>query len=342
MRNEENNIGDCLKSILAQDFSDEGLEVLVLDGMSTDSSWQIAEGILGSRENCRLLRNPRMIQSAAWNLGIEESRGRLIGILSGHVALAPNYVRKVIETVERTGADMVGGPVMAIGEGRVAEAIALAMSNRFGVGGQTARYATKEIYVDSVFQGVCRRETFARIGGFDEEMVRNQDDELSYRLLEHGGRILCNPEIRCSYRSRSTFRGLWKQYYEYGFWKVRVLQKHPRQMRPRQFAPPLFVLSLIFCLCLTALLRWGWLTLVSVGGCYALANLGASLLTAAKKGWKHFPFLPLAYAILHLRYGLGFLVGLIKFWNRWGDKKGRVPEFKSLGVQEFRSSGVQE
>jgi succinoglycan biosynthesis protein ExoA len=250
IRNEAANIEACLKSLVAQNSAQSDFEVLVYDGESTDNSWQIAENTLAGLDNCRLLHNPKVTQSAAWNLGIAESRGELIGIVSGHVVLAPDYASKVIETSDRTGADMVGGPAIANASGYVAETIAAAMTSRFGVGDATFRYATKEQYVDTAFQGVCRREVFERVGGFDEELVRDQDDEFSFRLLEHGGKIICNPEIRCSYASRSTLGGLWFQYFQYGLWKVRVLQKHPRQMRPRQFVPPLFVLSLVLSLCL--------------------------------------------------------------------------------------------
>jgi len=103
-----------------------------------------------------------------------------------------------------------------------------------------------------------------------------------------------------------------------------VLQKHPRQMSPRQFVPPLFVLSLVIAILLTILANWGWVILAAVAGSYLIANFAASLVTAAKKGWQHLPRLPLVFATIHISYGLGFLAGLIKFWNRWGDKTGKV------------------
>ncbi|HTW93019.1 MAG TPA: glycosyltransferase family 2 protein [bacterium] len=339
MRNESGTIKACLKSLVVQDSAKSEFEVLVFDGESTDDSWCIAEGVLAGHGNCRVLRNPERTQSAAWNRGIRESHGEMIGIISGHTTLAHDYVRRVVETFERTGADMVGGPAIASASGLAAESIAAAMTSRFGVGDATFRYATKEQYVDTVFQGVCRRKVFERIGGFDEELVRDQDDEFSYRLLEHGGKILCNPEIRCTYFSRSSLGGLWKQYNQYGFYKVRVLQKHPKQMRPRQFVPPLFVLSLITVLGLWFLVSWGWAAFALVSGSYVLANLVASVLTASKKGWKHLPLLPVVYAILHLSYGLGFLLGLYRFWNRWGDKVGKVPSFakRHLDNSEVRN-----
>jgi succinoglycan biosynthesis protein ExoA len=217
---------------------------------------------------------------------------------------------------------MVGGPMRADGRKRVGQAIALATSTPFGVGGARFHYIEREQEVDTVYMGLCWRAVYQRIGGFDEEMVRDQDDELSYRLLAQGGRIFCNPEIRSRYHNRSTFRSLWKQYFQYGYWKVRVMQKHRRQMRLRQFVPPAFVTALLGSALLTPFSVLGQWLLVSVVGSYALADLAASVWAARKGGLQHLPLLPLSFASLHLSYGVGFLVGLVKFANRWRDKAG--------------------
>jgi GT2 family glycosyltransferase len=168
--------------------------------------------------------------------------------------------------------------------------------------------------------GLCWRELYERIGGFDEEMVRNQDDELSYRLLKHGGRIVCNPAIRSRYYNRSTLGGLWSQYFQYGFWKVRVLQKHPRQMRVRQFVPPTFVAALLGSAVLAQFTSMGHLLLTLIAVSYVLSNLAASAWTARKHGWHHLPLLPLVFATLHISYGLGVLAGLIRFARRWHER----------------------
>jgi hypothetical protein len=159
---------------------------------------------------------------------------------------------------------------------------------------------------------------FDRVGLFDEEQVRNQDDEFNYRLLSRGGKILLSPKIKSKYYNRSTLRSLWRQYFQYGYWKVRVMQKHPRQMRPRQFAPALFVAALLIAVLLFAVSSLGSYLTLLVLGTYALANLAASVLTIRGNDWKLFPLLPIAFATLHLAYGSGFLIGLVKFWRRWG------------------------
>jgi len=313
MHNEAGCIERCLASISAQDYPNDRLEVIVLDGQSTDDSWQIVERLFKGRSNCHLLRNPKIIQAAGWNLGIAHARGDIIGIVSAHAELAPDYVSTAVETLLRTGADMVGGPMRACSDGRIGQAAALATSTPFGVGGGRFHYTDREEEVDTVYMGLCWRELYERIGGFNEEMVHDQDDELSYRLLKHGGRIVCNPDIRSHYYNRSTLSGLWRQYFQYGFWKVRVLQQHPRQMRVRQFVPPTLVAALLSSTLLAPFTGLGSVLLAMVVGSYGLANVVASVRTAHRHGWRHLLLLPAVFATLHLSYGLGFWWGVLVF-----------------------------
>lgn len=307
--NEARFVEACLRSITAQDY-DGGLEILVYDGGSTDTSRDLVSRIASTDPRVILLANPRRIQAAAWNQGIERASGDVIGIVSAHAELAPDYVRMAVETLERTGADMVGGPVRADADGAVGEAVALATSTPFGVGGARFHYTDVEEDVDTVFMGVCRAEVYRSLR-FDEEMVRNQDDELSYRLLDRGGRIVCNPAIRSLYRNRATWKGVARQYYEYGFWKVVVMRKHPRQVRPRHLIPA----ALVGALGGSALLavawspgRWAFATVL---GSYVVANLGASIMTTRKE-LHRLPAVSVVYATLHLAYGSGTLVGIAR------------------------------
>jgi GT2 family glycosyltransferase len=202
------------------------------------------------------------------------------------------------------------------------------MSTRFGVGGAEFRYSQKENEVDTVFMGVCRRDLYERIGGFDPEMVRNQDDELSYRLLEHGGRIVCNPKIRSVYRNRATLKSLWTQYFDYGRWKVRVMQLHRDQMRPRHFIPFVFVSALGVSIVVPPVF-------LGVASVYVMTSLAVS----ARMALKHrrsdiLPYLPAAFAILHVGYGTGFVRGLVQFRHRWNDTSSaapRIPARRSFG-----------
>ncbi len=328
MRNEAAHIEECIRSILNQDYPKEKIEVFILDGQSDDDSRKIVEEVIAGKKNYHLLDNPKRIQSVAWNLGVQLSHGDVISIVSGHSKLSSDYVSKAIETLLRTNVDMVGGSIRATSSKYTGDAIALAMSTPFGVGNANFRYSEREQETDTVFMGFCWRATYEKIGGFDEELIRNQDDEFSNRLRKAGGRIICNPKIISYYNSRATLPSLWSQYYQYGYYKVRVLQKHHRQMSLRQFVPPAFVLSLFGSAFLALSPVPPALSLI-IPLFYIFANLCASILTVSKHGWRSLPLLPIIFAILHLSYGLGFLIGLIKFWNRWGDKIGVVPVWSS-------------
>lgn len=311
MRNEEGHIGKTLASIFAQEYPSDRLEVRVYDGDSTDRSWAIAEAWCASRPLTSISRNARITQAAGWNLGIDDAHGEILSIVSAHCELAPDYVSTAVETLERTGADMVGGRLRAVGEGELGQAVALATSTPFGVGDARFRYTDVEEEVDTVYMGFCRRETYRRLR-FDEEMIRNQDDEFSYRLLDQGGRIVCNPAIRSSYRSRSTLRSLWHQYYQYGYWKVRVAQKHPKQVRARQLVPAAFVAAVVGSAFLAPISTVGCMMLAGILGGYGAASLAASLAVGRSRSGL-LPYLLATFATLHVAYGCGFLAGLMHF-----------------------------
>ena len=309
-----------------QDYPVEQMEILVVDGISTDETRQIVLEYQEDHPQIRLLDNPGRIVPTGLNAAIRQSTGQIIIRIDGHTLITPDYVKKCLDTIKKTGADNVGGCMTAVGTTDFGKAVAIATSTPFGVGNSKFHYATIMEEVDSVYMGAWPIDVFKRVGLFDEGLVRDQDDEFNYRLRENGGKIILNPEITSVYTTRSTPFSLWRQYFQYGFYKVRVLQKHPRQMSIRQFVPPGFVLSLLAGLILAVILPWGWIPLFVIAGGYLAANLTASLITAVKKGWKHLWLLPVTFVILHLSYGLGFLCGLVKFWNRWGDKVGKVPQ----------------
>ena len=311
MRNESESIAACLDSIATQAYPSDRLEVLVYDGGSDDRSIEIAEGFLPGRPTWAVHPNPGQIQAAAWNLGIDTAEGEVIGIVSGHTMLDAGYVAAAVAALDRTGADMVGGPVSATGIGAFGEAVALATSSPFGVGDARHHYTREETEVDSVFMGFCRAETYRRLR-FDEAMVRNQDDELSYRLRKVGGRIICDPAIKSRYRNRSSAAGLWRQYFAYGFWKVEVARRHPRQIRIRQLMPPAFVTSLTVTAVLAPFGTLGRVGLTAVLGSYLVADSAASIASARGADRAVAARLPFVFPILHLAYGTGFIAGLLR------------------------------
>jgi succinoglycan biosynthesis protein ExoA len=318
VRNEADFIERSLGAVLAQDYPADKIEVIVADGMSTDTTRDIVRSFGEDHPALHLIDNPGKIVPIGLNAAIRQAKGWIIIRIDGHCEVAPTYIRKCVEHLLKDGVDAVGGPIETIGENATSKAIAIGMSSNFGVGGSAFRtIRDREASVDTVAFPAYPRRTIEKCGSFDEELVRNQDDEYNYRLRKLGGKILLSPDIKSKYYSRSSLKGLWRQYFQYGYWKVRVLQKHPRQMRPRQFAPPTFVAALLGSALLAVFLKFGLLFFLAISGSYILANLLASVATASRKGRIYLLLLPLVFAILHLSYGTGFLIGLIRFANRW-------------------------
>jgi GT2 family glycosyltransferase len=317
MRNEKDHIGNCLQSIIDQDYPGEQVEILVIDGMSTDSSRSIVAGFAERYPNVRLLDNEKKITPVAFNIGIKNARGSIVAIMGAHCSLAPDYVSTCVHYLSTREADCVGGPIQSIGEGFWGEAISLAMSSPFGVGDAHFRYSHQERYVDTLAFGAYRCEVFDKIGLFDEKLVRNQDYDLNYRLRKAGGKILLTPAIKSHYYTRASLKKLWSQYFQYGFWKVQMLRKHPRSARVRQLVPPLFALTLLLSGALSAFSSLAAWVFALVIASYSSLSLVFSFSIAARKGWQHLPTLPVIFACLHLSWGLGFLYSLARLTLQW-------------------------
>lgn len=324
VRNEGPFLAPCLEAVLSQDYPGQLLEVIVADGMSTDATRDIIRQFQSRHATVELIDNPGRIVPTGLNAAIQRARGEIIVRVDGHCVIAPDYVRRCVEHLRNDGVDGVGGPVETVGETGLARVIAVAMGSTFGVGGSAFRTVhDRTTLADTIPFPAYTRAVILRAGPYDEELVRNQDDEYNYRLRKMGARLLLAADVRSVYYSRSSWRALWRQYFDYGYWKIRVMQKHPRQMRPRQFAPALLVGGLLLSLALSPWVTASFWILVTLAGAYLVANACASWATAGRQ-WSLLARLPLTFAILHFSYGGGFLVGLAHFWNRWGDGQTRV------------------
>lgn len=311
VRNEGAYIGRSLGSVLAQDYPPELLEVLVVDGQSDDGTRAAVTALAQARpEVCvRLLDNPRRTVPYAMNIGIRAAVGEVIVRVDGHCEIPRDYVRQCLQALESSGADCAGGVLETVGETATARTIALAMSSRFGVGSATFRTGTDTSGdVDTLAFGAYRREVFTRVGLFDEELTRNQDDEFNFRLHQAGGRLWLAPHIRVIYYSRASLGGLWRQYYEYGLYKVLVIRKRGAVAAARHLVPAALVVALLAAAVLALATGNAW-WLAAGAGPYLLTNLAAAAWTARHRP-AALPLLPLVFAVLHLSYGLGFLAGL--------------------------------
>ncbi len=326
VRNEAAFIARSVGSVLAQDYPVDRLEVIVVDGLSTDGTRDMVAQLMLQHRHLRMIDNPGRIVATGLNLGIAQSRGDVIVRVDGHCEIASDYVRRAVAHIQN-GMDGVGGALVTIGESPRARVIAAAMSSRFGVGNSAFRtVAGRSMLTDTVPFPAYTRQMLERAGPFDEELVRNQDDEYNYRLRKLGARIFLAADVRSTYYSRGALRAMCSQYFQYGYWKVRVLQKHPWQMRARHFAPPLFVASVLAGAAASPWSVAARLALAAVLGTYLLANLTAAVTVHRGHPGSSQPWLlPVTFAGLHASYGLGFLVGLISFWNRWGRAAGSRP-----------------
>jgi succinoglycan biosynthesis protein ExoA len=325
VRNEAGFIARSLGAVLAQDYPADRLEVIVADGQSDDGTRSALDALARRNTNVHVLDNPGRIVATGLNRAFAVAQGDIIVRVDGHCEIAPDYVRRCVAHLQSGSADGVGGPLTTIGETETARTIAAAMSSKYGVGGSAFRTTSDTTRLtDTVAFPAYTRRIMEQAGPYDEEMVRNQDDEYNYRLRKLGARILLAADVRARYYSRSSLSSLARQYFGYGYWKVRVMQKHRRQMQVRQFVPPTFVAALIGggALAFVPVVRWA---LSGVLIAYAVATSIAAVSESGRVGWRQVPMLALCFAVLHMSYGLGFLAGLVRFRGRWRDRGAVAP-----------------
>lgn len=319
VRNEADFIERSLNAVMAQKYPHKSMEIIIADGLSTDETRNIIERIgRVSDIPISIVDNPERVAPTGLNYAITKSKGDIIVRVDGHCEIEPDYVTNCVKYLQAGKAEGVGGPIETVGETWRAKAIAVAMSSGFGVGGSAFRTINdREMYVDTVAFPGYKREILDKAGPFNTELIRNQDDEFNYRIRKLGGRILLASDIRSRYYSRSTLKSLWRQYFQYGYWKVRVLQLHPKQMSLRQFVPFVFVAG-IFLLSVAAFFfsAAGWALFVLLG-LYLFACIAAALKEYSRIEARGLPILLLSFPILHISYGFGSAAGLFAFRGKW-------------------------
>ncbi|MBI3415673.1 MAG: glycosyltransferase family 2 protein [Verrucomicrobia bacterium] len=315
VRNEAGHIEPCLRAVAAQDYPMARLEVLIADGMSDDGTRARITEFARTDARVRLIDNPNRIVPTGLNAALRAARGEIIIRMDAHTEYAPDYVRQCVRVLGETGADNVGGAWVATGRSWLQKAIALAFHSRFASGGAGSHSVAYEGEVDSVYLGCWRKTTLERIGGFDDELVRNQDDELCLRLSRAGGKLWQSTAIKSTYFPRASVSALFRQYAQYGYWKVRVIQKHKLPASIRHLVPGGFVGSLILLALASIFSAWARWALVVLLGTYTLANLVATISTCARSAatMSFLPVMPLVFIAYHVGYGYGFLRGLIDF-----------------------------
>ncbi len=328
-RNEGKFIGKCLSSIIANDYPKDNIEVLVVDGMSDDETRDIVKKYCQKYSFITFLDNYRKIVPTALNIGIKKAKGEIIMRIDAHNDYEKDYVSKCVKYLQKYEVDNVGGVCVTMpgDDTFIAKSIALALSKPFSVGNSYFRIGSKEPkYVDTVPFGCYKRELFHMIGLFDEDLVRNQDDEFNLRLIKNGGKVLLVPEIVSYYYARDSLLKLWKMYYQYGHYKPLVARKIGAVHTFRQLIPAIFVGSLIssgILFLITHHFLWLFLTIVTV---YLSTNLVFSFFLAVKNGIKYFFTLPLIFSTIHFSYGIGYLKGIFDFILLKKQDKNRIED----------------
>ena len=302
--NEEKTIRILLDAVFAQTYPIAEMEVIIADGLSEDNTraeidvFRVAHPDL----DVKVVDNEARVIPAGLNRAINAARGEIIVRLDAHSAPASDYVARCVNSLLDGRGENVGGiwDIRPSAEGWVAASIAAAAAHPLGVGDAAYRHATQAQIVDTVPFGAFRRELVEKIGLFDESLLANEDYEFNARIRQSGGKIWLDPAIQSIYFARPTFRRLAQQYFNYGFWKWKMLRRYPETLRWRQFLPPVFVLSLIFWLVLSIFFPLSFVLLILELFLYFLILFAAALK-------KKMLGLPIAISIMHISWGSGLL-----------------------------------
>ena len=320
--NEERYIEACIASVQAQDYPRELIEILVADGHSTDKTRDILARLAAADPRIRVIDNPERLQAAGLGQLVKAAKGDVIVRMDVHCEYAPDYVRKCVETLDRTGADNVGGAQRARAKTAFQRALCAALASPLGVGGARYRSADAEGFVDTVFLGAFRRKVFETIGLWDPRAITNEDAELNQRILESGGQIYLSREIVVHYYPRDSLRALAKQYFKYGRGRARTLLKLGAFTNLRPAIPFAMVASGALMIANPLL----WPALPAAAATYALATGAEAIRVGRAVGASAIPTVWAVFPVLHLAHGTGFAAGLWQYLRSpdWPDEPERI------------------
>ena len=318
--NEEKTIGLLLKAIQKQDYPLSNIEIVIADSLSTDSTKRKISEFIKSNQSSfvKVVDNARQTIPSGVNAAADAATGEILIRLDAHSEPNEEYVKTSVDLLKNNVAENVGG-IWEIQPGEdtcIAKAIAKATAHPLGVGDAKYRVSTKAQYVDTVPFGAFYKKTFENIGRFDEALLANEDYEFNARLKNSGGRVWLDPRIRSKYYARKNLRELTKQYWRYGFWKVKMLHRYPTTIRWRQAIPPLFLASVFFFGILSIFIPFARIILGVEFGIYFLTALLVGIQTAIKHNDLCFLLMPLVIITMHFSWGGGFINSLFSYMWR--------------------------
>lgn len=314
-RTEVAHIRRMLDSMLANEYPRNRLEVLIVDGLSDDGTRAVIAEYTARYPWIRLLDNRRATTPHALNLGIAQARGSIIMRMDVHACYPPNYIAGLVDCMERTGADSVGASwqTQPGNDTIIARAIAAVMAHPLGNGNAHYRFETsRPREVDTLQCGCYRRDVFRRVGLFDEDLLRSQDSELTFRLLRAGGRVVLAPGVVARYYTRDSLGKLWRMFLQYGYFKPLVARKVGAVMTVRQLVPALFVATVGLAALLAPWVGTARALLALALGAYGFADLAAAAMIARRAGVLVGLASSLVFPVVHLAFGIGYLSGV---WN---------------------------
>ena len=306
--NEERHIEQCLASIQAQTYPRRRMEIIVVDGGSTDRSRAILQRWQDEDGRIQVLDNPARVAAAGLNIALAQARGEFVLRVDAHCVIAPDYVQCCVACLTtRSDIGNVGGILHPIGETTTGEAIAAALQSPFSMGWSPSRYSRHAGERDTVYLGAFRRCEIYAVGAYRATLKANEDYELNIRLRAAGRKIWCDPAVQSQTFTRERLGALARQYAHYGYWKARVLHLHPASTLPRHLAAPAFVAALLLALAAGGAGMWEpfW----ALCGSYVAANLFFAWQTRRAAGRRARLRIPLAFAVMHLCWGAGFWAG---------------------------------
>jgi glycosyltransferase involved in cell wall biosynthesis len=315
--NEERHLRDAIRSVLEQDYPGE-IEVVISLGPSRDRTDEVAAELAAADPRVHVVRNPSGRTPEGLNAALAVSSHPVVARVDGHAELPADYLRVAVDLLDRTGAVNVGGLMWAEGHTSFEQAVAAAMTSRFGVGNARFHVGGDEGPADTVYLGVFRRDALDAVGGYDEAFTRAQDWEMNYRLRRAGGLVWFTPLLRVAYRPRGSVGALARQYYNYGKWRAEVMRRHPDTVSLRYLAPPLALLAMTAGVLLgVAGAWWHWLLLGWAAPAGYLAGvLLATAVVGRELGRPVRRRLAPVFATMHVSWGTGFLVSITRYRRR--------------------------
>lgn len=315
LRNEEKFLPRALAAIEEQDYPKDRYELVAIDGGSTDHSVEILKSYRLTISRTTIATGENLSIPAAINLGIRKAHGDIIIKLDAHGYASGNFIRGIVDRLcQQTNLGVVGGRIVQLGDTRVAQANGWARTSTFGPGKGPYTAGQKEGDVASVQCGGYRREVLDKVGMLDEEIGLGEDEELNWRVVKGGYRILFTPEIQFFYYARPTLGALFYQYLWYGDGRTLVLRKHPDFFRIKHLVPTLLVITLLLSFCLALVSLKGRYLLAGLLATYGLGLIVSSAFLATDKGWLYFPHFLGSFFVMHVAYGIGFLRGVLNYW----------------------------